>query len=106
MEVKSSDRLKLVSGDTLPQPSAEEIRRQLELIFLSDMFRSSKRCPAFLEFVVERTLAGRGAELREKVIGVEVFQRHPGYDSNEDPVVRATAGDVRKRLAQYYQDPA
>ena len=28
-----------------------------------------------------------------------------GYDSNDDPVVRVTAGEVRKRLAQYYQHP-
>lgn len=76
----------------------------MALLAASEVFRSSKRCRAFLEFVVERSLAGRTAELREKVIGVEVFQRSPGYDSNEDPVVRATAGDVRKRLAQYYQE--
>ncbi|HEY1493839.1 MAG TPA: hypothetical protein VGF49_04820 [Candidatus Solibacter sp.] len=78
----------------------------MELLFASDAFRSSRRCQSFLEFAVDRTLTGRAAELREKVIGVEVFQRSPGYDSNDDPVVRATAGDVRKRLAQYYQDPA
>ena len=83
----------------------DDVRRQLERIFASDMFRTSKRSSAFLEFVVDGALTGRGAELREKLIGVEVFQRHPGYDSNEDPVVRATAGEVRKRLAQYYQDP-
>ncbi|MCX6598191.1 MAG: hypothetical protein NTV70_17700 [Acidobacteria bacterium] len=84
--------------------SPDDVRQQLALLATSEVFRTSKRCRAFLEFVVERSLAGRAAELREKVIGVEVFQRHPGYDSNEDPVVRATAGDVRKRLAQYYQE--
>src|SRR5208282_5568191 len=26
----------------------------------------------------------------------------PHYDTNQDPVVRSTAGEVRKRLAQYY----
>ena len=88
------------------QPSETDVRHQLELLFASDSFRSSRRCQSFLQFAVDSTLAGRTADLREKVIGVEVFQRNPGYDSNEDPVVRATAGDVRKRLAQYYQDPA
>jgi hypothetical protein len=98
MQLKSTERPRGAVADA-------DVRRQLELLFASDSFRSSKRCQLFLEFVVERTLAGRGAELREKVIGVEVFQRHPGYDSSDDPVVRATAGDIRKRLAQYYQEP-
>jgi hypothetical protein len=31
-----------------------------------------------------------------------VFDRRPDYDTNEDPVVRTAAGEVRKRLAQYY----
>jgi hypothetical protein len=99
MHSKATERARGVASDA-------DVRRQLELLFRSDTFRSSRRCQSFLEFVVDRTLAGRSAELREKVIGVEVFQRHPGYDSNDDPVVRATAGDVRKRLAQYYQEPA
>uniref|UniRef100_Q024L9 Uncharacterized protein n=1 Tax=Solibacter usitatus (strain Ellin6076) TaxID=234267 RepID=Q024L9_SOLUE len=99
MPLKSTDRPR---GEASPA----DVRRQLELLFASDAFRSSRRCQSFLEFAVDRTLTGRAAELREKVIGVEVFQRNPGYDSNDDPVVRATAGDVRKRLAQYYQDPA
>ncbi len=36
---------------------------------------------------------------------MEVFGRDPGYDTSQDPVVRYTAGDIRKRLAQYYQNP-
>src|SRR6202030_1279259 len=28
------------------------------------------------------------------------------YDANSDPVVRITAGEVRKRLTQHYYDPA
>ena len=31
-----------------------------------------------------------------------MFERDPDYDTNQDPVVRNTAGQVRKRLAQYY----
>ena len=32
----------------------------------------------------------------------EVFGRRVDYDTNEDPIVRARAAEVRKRLAQYY----
>jgi hypothetical protein len=54
--------------------------------------------------VVERTLDGRTDTLKERTLGVAVFDRAPDYDTNQDPVVRNTAGQVRKRLAQYYVD--
>jgi hypothetical protein len=82
-----------------------EVREQLRLLVTSENFKGSKRCLAFLEYVVAQRLAGSGENLREKVIGVEAFGRSAGYDSNDDPVVRVTAGEVRKRLAQYYQEP-
>jgi hypothetical protein len=85
--------------------SEVEVREQLRLLLTSELFRGSKRCVAFLEYVVHQRLAGASDNLREKVIGVEAFGRSAGYDSNDDPVVRVTAGEVRKRLAQYYQDP-
>jgi hypothetical protein len=34
-----------------------------------------------------------------------VFGREPTYDTSTDPIVRATAGEIRKRIAQYYQEP-
>ena len=105
MESNATSRAITASERTVNAPPAGEVRAQLASLLASEVFRTSKRCRAFLEFVVERCLDGRAAELREKLIGVEVFQRYPGYDSNDDPVVRATASDVRKRLAQYYQDP-
>jgi hypothetical protein len=72
----------------------------------SPLFRNSKRYPGFLRFVVEQSLAGEREALKERVVGVRVFGREPDYDTNEDPVVRVTAGEVRKRIAQYYHEPA
>ena len=43
-------------------------------------------------------------DLKERTLGVEVFGREPGYDTNADPVVRISAGEVRKRIAQYYHE--
>lgn len=81
----------------------QAVLEQMERILASVHFRQSKRYPVLLRYVVERTLQGRGAELKERTLGVEVFQRHADYDTNDDPVVRITAGEVRKRIAQYYQ---
>jgi hypothetical protein len=78
---------------------------QLERVLDSPQFRSSKRCTLLLRYVVERALENRLECLKERVLGVEVFKRAPQYDTNQDPVVRGTAGEVRKRLAQYYLEP-
>jgi hypothetical protein len=51
--------------------------------------------------VVEQSLAGRPGELKERTIGVAVFERPPAYDTGEDATVRVAANEVRKRLAQY-----
>src|SRR5581483_952100 len=83
----------------------EEIRQQLDRIRASQPFRSSRRCVVFLNFVVHAALEGRLDSLKERTIGIEVFARDPNYDTNQDPVVRGTASEVRKRLAQYYQTP-
>jgi hypothetical protein len=58
-----------------------------------------------LRFVVEQTLAGKTEGLKERTLGVDVFARRSHYDTNEDPIVRVTAGEIRKRIAQYYQEP-
>lgn len=81
----------------------EAAQQQLERILGHPSFKHSKRYPTLLRYVVEHTLSGEG-HLKERTLGVEVFGREPGYDTNEDPVVRITAGEIRKRIAQYYHE--
>ncbi|WP_031495232.1 hypothetical protein [Bryobacter aggregatus] len=85
--------------------NSTELRAQVAKILDSNSFRGSKRCSDFLRFVVEETCEGREDLLKERSLGVAVFGRAPDYDTNQDPVVRNTAGQVRKRLAQYYYEP-
>lgn len=91
-----------VPSSTTLDPAA--IREQLERLLAHPLFSNSKRYPVLLAYTVEQTLQGNGSELKERSIGVEVFGRNPTYDANADPVVRITAGEVRKRLIQYYYD--
>jgi hypothetical protein len=90
----------------IPQSQAdkERVREQLARILASSLFRNSKRFPVFLRYTVEHALAS-AESLKERTIGHEVFGREPGYDTSQDPVVRMTAAEVRKRLTQYYQSP-
>jgi hypothetical protein len=81
------------------------IREQLERLLADTRFKKSKRCPSLLRYLVENTLDGRADQLRERTLGIDVFSRPQDYDTNTDPIVRATAGDIRKRIAQYYHEP-
>jgi hypothetical protein len=54
--------------------------------------------------VVRKAISGHGYQLKERTIGIEAFSRPPDYDQSVDPVVRITAGEVRKRLTQYYYE--
>jgi hypothetical protein len=78
---------------------------QLARVLDSPQFHSSKRCSLFLRYVVEQAIENRPDCLKERTLGIAVFDRDPHYDTNQDPIVRSTAGEVRKRLAQYYLDP-
>src|SRR5260370_2806412 len=82
----------------------EAVRNQLERMLANQLFKNRKRYPNLLRYIVEHTLAGLPGELKERTLGVEVFGRQPDYDTNADPVVRATAGEIRKRIAQYYHE--
>jgi hypothetical protein len=88
-----------------PEGAREIALEQLSRILDSHHFRSTKRCSQFLRFVVEHASRNDLECLKERTLGVAVFDRDPNYDTNEDPVVRIAAGEVRKRLAQYYQQP-
>jgi hypothetical protein len=67
-------------------------------------FKGSKRCSEFLDYAVSQALKGNFTQLKERTLGVELFNRRSDYDTNSDPVVRATAGEIRKKIAQHYQE--
>ncbi|WP_420239819.1 hypothetical protein ACOBR2_09705 [Telmatobacter bradus] len=88
-----------------PDPSGNrhaDILSQLEQIKISRAFCNSARSKEFLSYVVEQVLAGRAENLKERSIGVDLFHRAPSYDTGDDPIVRVKAGEVRRRLAEYY----
>ena len=90
-------------ADGAQEISAAEIQKTLLELFQSTPFHASKQSQEFLKYIVDQTLAGHFEMLKERIIGANVFGRRPDYDTNDDPIVRARAAEVRKRLAQYYQ---
>jgi hypothetical protein len=90
-------------GAAAPATKAADVRAELEAILRDPLFGHSRRYPTFLRYVVERTLDGHSGGLKERTVGIEALGRPASYDTSQDPVVRTTAAEVRKRLAQYYQ---
>jgi len=80
------------------------IRNHLQEVLASNVFVGSKRAQGFLQLVVDHALAGRLDNLRERMIGAEMFGRPIDYDTANDAVVRVKASEVRKKLSQYYQE--
>jgi hypothetical protein len=79
-----------------------DIEQALGKVLAGHSFRSSAQCQALLRYIVEHSLSRENEMLRERVIGINVFGRPSDYDSGNDPIVRARAAEVRKRLAQHY----
>lgn len=86
------------------EPSEESIREALRRLSSSPRFASSERLCRFLRFTVEETLAGKPDQLKETIVGAEVFGRKPDYDPRLDAVVRIEAVKLRARLKEYYDN--
>lgn len=84
--------------------SIEEARilRHLHILLESKFFRTAPRLRDFLRYVVIETLAGRGQQIKEYSIGVNVYGRRPDFNPKEDAIVRVEAIKLRARLAAYY----
>jgi adenylate cyclase len=91
------------SGHSNPEGiPADLIQAQLERIIASSAFDASRRNCAFLRFIVEETLAGRGGRIKAYTIGTNVLQRDAGFDPQADPIVRIEASRLRRSLERYY----
>ena len=66
--------------------SDERIVAQLDRLLSSKVFRQADRLKRFLTFTINETVAGRGEQLKEFVIGAEVFDKGSGFDPRSDPV--------------------
>jgi hypothetical protein len=78
------------------------VQAELDSMLKAAIFTQSNRCKRFLRYVVLQTLSGKADELKERSIGISIFDRTSDYDTGGDSIVRVTANEVRKRLAQFY----
>jgi len=93
-----------VSDDPLKTIDSALVRSHTAKILASAGFSGSDRMSRFLRFAVETALAGRGAELKEYLLGIEVFDRRENFDPRIDPIVRVEARRLRSKLKAYYKE--
>jgi hypothetical protein len=85
-------------------PTADDVaRHHLAQVLASNSFSSSRRCQQFLSFVVKEALEGRADSIKERTIAMEVFGKDQHFEPGEDSLVRVKAREVRKRLAEFYE---
>jgi serine/threonine-protein kinase len=92
---------------SLHVPAAESekaVRQQLERVLASATFRQVDRLKRFLNFIVTEAADGRADQLKEYVIGVQVFDKESSFDPRADPIVRVQARRLRTRLVRYYRE--
>src|SRR6202789_3191068 len=96
--------------DSLPstnegrRSSPDDPRWQLvQRIVSSRSLGRSALLTEFLLYICDRQLRGKENSITEQRIGVRVFRRAEGYNSNEDNIVRNYARTLRKRLEEYFQ---
>jgi serine/threonine-protein kinase len=89
---------------TAGEDSSATIRSQLDRILASATFQQVDRLKRFLSFIVLEAVAGRSDQLKEYVVGVQVFGKEALFDPRTDPVVRVQARRLRARLQRYYRD--
>jgi hypothetical protein len=91
----------------VPDPNSvpsEAVRAALARILLWQGFADSPQLSRFLRHVVEQTLGGNAAAIKEYSLGLEVFNRAASFDPKSDSIVRSEARRLRTKLAEYYHD--
>ncbi len=82
--------------------SQEDIDAAMARLCAWDGLARSDRLRGLLAYLIAESLAGRGAEIKAKTIGMDVY----GYTVDElverESVVRVDAGRLRRKLEEYY----
>lgn len=79
------------------------VYQQVSRIVASRAFKKSIRLRHLLEFIVDATIRGETASLKEWVIGTDVYSRGKDFDPRLDPIVRTEIRRLRRKLHEYFE---
>ncbi|MGY2049329.1 hypothetical protein [Methylobacterium sp. JK268] len=92
--------------ETRPGATEAEIRQALAECLQSPTFRRSPKLAAFLTFIVEEELGGRGDAIKAYTIATRALNRATSFDPANDPSVRVEAGRLRRALEEAQEGAA
>ena len=85
-------------------PRAAQVREALEGAIRSTAFSSSPKLCAFLTYIVEEELAGRGRAIKGKSIATDVYLRQLDEAGSAQNLVRVEARRLRRGIEEYYAE--
>jgi len=74
----------------------------VERVSSSTALKNSPRLLQLFRYLCERAFRAPHDIISEQQVGVDVFGREPGYNSDGDTIVRTQISQLRKRLLQYF----
>jgi hypothetical protein len=92
----------LASGRDNGAPPEDRNRAELAAVLASDVFKRSPKLSRLLLYLCEKYLQGLAGDITEYGIGIDVLGRDPGFDPQQDALVRVDTHHLRKRLKEYY----
>ena len=81
------------------------VEAQLRRILGDPQFERNRNSAAFLKFVVDETLEGRGSRLKAFTVATAVLNRDANFDPQNNSIVRVQAARLRQLLQLYYAGP-
>jgi hypothetical protein len=89
---------------TLDATQDEAAWKQLERIVASSAFSGTPGLSSLLRYIVSKTLAGRGGQLKEYRVAVAALAGGVSFDPRIDSIVRVEASKLRSQLETYYKE--
>ncbi len=83
-------------------PACSDVHAYLDRVLKSETFRKAPSLRQLLQYLVTKASEGHSEQIKESVIGIEVFGRREDFDGRIDNIVRVQAHRLRKILAVYY----
>ncbi len=81
----------------------ESLQTQIQHILQSKAFRTSEVQRNLLSYLAEKSIAGTADNLKEYIVGLDVFGKPASYDPRQESTVRMHVGRLRQKLAEYYR---
>src|SRR5687768_7702332 len=92
----------MASPETQATPADDPRRALIERVRNGPSLRKAARLQGLLSYLCERALRDPHDHIVESQIGVAVFERAPGYDTNADTIVRVQVSALRRKLEQHF----